>query len=129
MNIVKATCLDVQKDAPSTFKKINSGLHPYVDRDDPSLYVFVYDSAGTVVAHPDETLVGKNFKGKPDAAGKLFRDDILTGALEHGEGWVGYIHTKPGERLTRQKSTFYKRVTGSDGNTYIVCSGRYKEGR
>ena len=127
MDLVKATCLAVQKDVAATIEKINSRQHPYVDRDDPSLYVFVYDAEGTVVAHPDPALVGRNFKGQPDEAGKCFSDDILTGALERGEGWVGYVYRKPGEVFTRQKSTFYKRVTGSDGKTYIVCSGRYKQ--
>ncbi len=59
-------------------------------------YTFVYDTAVTIVAHAtNPLLVGVNFKGKTDAAGKPFRDEIVQGALDHGTGWEDYIYTKP----------------------------------
>ena len=52
------------------------------------LYVFVYDENVTMLAHPVKpTLVGKNFKGKPDIQGKAFRDEIVENALTRAGVW------------------------------------------
>ena len=49
--LVNLTAADIRKDAPGTFRKINAGQHPYRDAGNPELYVFVYDSNETFVAH------------------------------------------------------------------------------
>ena len=48
------------------------------------------------------------------------------GALDSGTGWVDYIYTKPDKSGLYQKTTYYKLITASNGEQYIVCSGRYK---
>ncbi len=65
-------------------------------------------------------------KGKPDVSGKMFRDEILAGALNNGTGWVDYIYTKPGQGGLYYKTTYYKLTTGRDGELYIVCAGKYR---
>ncbi len=70
-------------------------------------------------------VVGRNFKGVPDMAGKLFRDNIVAGALANGTGWEDYVFTMPGQIGLFYKSAYYKLVTGSDGKQYVVCSGCY----
>lgn len=124
--LVEHTGADIERDAPATLEKITAAEHPYQNKDDTSLYVFVYDTDVTIVAHPKKTLVGRNFKGKPDLRGKMFRDDIVRGALAAGTGWVEYAYQKPGEKGLYNKSTYYKMITGSDGKQYVVCAGVYR---
>jgi polar amino acid transport system substrate-binding protein len=127
VDLVNRTSLDVAGDTQGTIQKINNSEAPYVDPDMPSLYSFVYDDSLTVVAHPtNRLLVGVNLKGKPDVSGKLFRDEILAGALANGTGWEDYIYTKPEEGGLYYKTSYYKLTSGSDGKLYIVCAGKYK---
>ena len=73
------------------------------------------------------SVVGRNLKGVPDMAGRLFRDNIVEGALKNGTGWEDYVFTMPGKIGLFYKSVYYKLVTGSDGKQYVVCVGRYKD--
>ena len=53
------------------------------------LYVFVYDTAGVLVANPNPNpnpSVGKNLLEKPDADGKFFRKEMVTKAKAAGTG-------------------------------------------
>jgi len=80
----------------------------------------------TEAANADNpAVVGRNLKGVPDMAGKLFRDNIVEGALKNGTGWEDYVFTMPGKIGLFYKSVYYKLVTGSDGKQYVVCVGRY----
>jgi len=127
ISLVERTAADIEEDASGTFQKMNQQLAPYKDPDNPALYSFAYDTNITMVAHADNLLlVGCNFRGKTDAAGKKFRDEIVAGALEHQTGWTDYIYTKPDQSGLYYKTTYYKLVTGSDGKYYIVCAGRFK---
>ena len=127
ISLVQLTASHLESDAHGTIQKINNQETPYKDPDNSTLYSFVYDIDLTVVAHAtNEEIIGINFKGKPDAAGKLYRDEILAGALENQSGWVDYIYTKPDNSGLYRKSSYYKLVTGSNGQQYIACSGRYK---
>jgi len=125
--LVEQTATDIAADAAGTFAKMNQHLAPYKDQVNPALYSFAYDTAINMVAHADnELLVGVNFRGKTDAAGKKFRDEIVAGALEHQTGWTDYIYTKPDQSGLYYKTTYYQLVTGSDGAFYIICAGRFK---
>lgn len=127
MSFVDQTAAHMESDAIGTIQKINDQEAPYKDPEMASLYSFVYDIDLTVVAHAtNASIIGVNFKGKTDAAGKAFRDEILAGALESGTGWVDYIYTKPDKSGLYQKTTYYKLITASNSKQYIVCSGRYK---
>lgn len=126
INLVDQVCAEIQADAQGTFKKITNGIHPYKNKDDNSLYVFVYNTDVEIVAHPKKSLVGKSYKGKPDFKGKMFRDEIVENALKDTAGWVNYFYRNPGKKGLRPKTTYFKLVTGSDGNQYVVCSGKYR---
>lgn len=125
--LVNTTAAAIEKDAPDAFRRINAGEAPYRDPKDPALYAFVYDMNLTIVAHADNIrLVGANFKGKTDVTGKPFRDEIFEGALKNGTGWVDYVYMHPVQANLYYKTTYYQLTRGSDGNSYIVCSGNYK---
>lgn len=125
--LVEQTVSDMESDAVNTLQKINNQEAPYKNAENPSLYCFVYNLDLTVVAHAtNSSIVGVNFKGKTDAAGKAFRDEILASALNEGKGWEDYIYTKPDKSGLYQKSTYFQLTTGSDGVDYIICAGRYK---
>ncbi len=126
VNLVEKVSQEITKDAPGTFAKIIKAEHPYKNKENPALYVFVYDKNVKIVAHPKKVLVGKSYKGKPDVKGKKFRDDIVNTGLKNGTGWVDYSYQKPGEKGIHAKTTYLKLVKGSDGNKYIVCAGMYK---
>ena len=124
--LVKQTKAAVEKNALQTFARINGSEHPYKNADNPSLYVFVFDTDLNVVAHAIKTkVVGKNVKGKPDAKGKKFRDEILAKAVKDGSGWVDYYFANPKTKQLAHKNTYFELAKGSDGKDYIVGSGKY----
>ncbi len=124
-DLVELTAAALQGDAPGTITSIDNGEAPYVDAADPALYVFVFDPDVRLVAHPDPTLQGKSMKGVPDAAGRLFRDEMVARALAGDCGWIDYVRQEPGQDGLQKKSTYFTLVTGSDGSQYIVGAGRY----
>lgn len=116
----------VEENALQAFARINRAEHPYKDRDNPSLYIFVFDTDLTVVAHAIKTgVIGKNVKGKPDSKGKMFRDEMLDKAMRHGSGWVDYYFTNPKTNEVEHKVAYIELANGSDGKQYIVGSGMY----
>lgn len=123
--LVEQTKGAIEKNVYQTFAKIDKGDHPYKNIDNPALYVFVLDTDLNLVAHFKTDIVGRNQKGKPDAKGKLFRDEILAKALKDGSGWIDYYFENPKTKELAHKNTFFKLVKGSDGKDYIVCSGKY----
>jgi polar amino acid transport system substrate-binding protein len=128
MQMVDRTATDLARGAFGTISKVNAGEHPYRDKDNAAFYVFMYDTGVTMTAHGNNIkMVGKNFKGKTDVNGKAFRDEIVDKALQNGSGWVDYIYTNPGESGLYYKTTYFMLAKGSDGKTYIVCSGKFKD--
>ncbi|HUU75332.1 MAG TPA: transporter substrate-binding domain-containing protein [Methanoregulaceae archaeon] len=124
--LVNFTAEAMEKDAPGTLARINSGEHPFWDRDNRALYVFVYDTNVTIIAEADNPrLIGVNMVGKTDIAGTPFRDLIINKALAEGTGWVDYIWMIPEENGIYQKSAYFRLVKGNNDNRYIVVSGMY----
>ncbi len=127
MNLVNRTVAAMEMDAPDTLRRINARESPYRDPLDPSLYVFVFDSNGTIVAQPDNPrLVGVNLMGKPDVTGNLFRDRMMAGALQNGTGWEAHVYSNPSETGLYYKNAFYRLARGSDGTAYVVASVNVK---
>ena len=125
--IVGIAAEEMAKDAPGVLTKIAASQAPFVNQENPALYVFVYDTDVNMLAHPNASLVGRNYKGKPDVKGKNFRDEIVEGAKANGSGWVDYAYQKPGAPGIFDKTAYYKLVKGSDGKDYVVVSGKYKD--
>ncbi|MDT8357903.1 MAG: transporter substrate-binding domain-containing protein [Methanomicrobiaceae archaeon] len=127
MALVNLTAEATEQDAQGTFQRINAGEAPYLDPENPARYVFVFDTDLVTVANADNPpSVGTSFEGLTDVTGKAFRDEIRSGALQNGTGWVEYVFLDPEESGLYYKKTYYRLVQGSDGQQYIVCSGKYK---
>jgi len=126
--LVKRTVADMAVDAPGTLAKINKAVPPYQDPTNPALYTMAYDTDAVLCGHPRPDLQGKSMKGEPDVEGKKFRDEIVATALAKKSAWVDYAYQKPGSPGIFQKTAYCEVVKGSDGKTYIVCSGMYKAG-
>lgn len=127
INLVNRTAGDLEADASGTISRMNQGLAPYKDPNNPALYSFAYNTDVVMVAHAaNPSMVGFSYAGKPDVSGKNFRDDIVLGALANGTGWVDYIYTKPDQSGLYYKTTYYKLTTGSDLKKYVVCAGKFK---
>ena len=125
--LVDTTVAAIEENATEALLRINAGDTPYRAHEKPSLYAFVYDTNVTMVAHADNILlVGVNYKGKTDVTGKPFRDYIVAGALENGTGWIEYVYINPTQMNLYYKTTYYRLANGSDGNSYVVCSGNFK---
>jgi len=86
------------------------------------LYVFAYDTAGVMAAHPKNAkLIGKNMLEVPDVDGKLFRKDIVETAKVKGSGWVDYTYKNPTTGKVEPKTTYLLKQGG-----LVLCCGIYK---
>ena len=86
------------------------------------VYIFAYDLAGTMLAHPNPSLIGHNLTDVPDADGKLFRKEFVTVANTKGSGWVDYKYQNPKTKLMEIKTTYVEKV-----EDIIICCGIFKK--
>lgn len=88
-----------------------------------SIYVFVTDFKGKMLAHPaQEDLRGKDCWELQDAKGKFIIQDFIKIAKDPGEGWSDYSWLRVNEKEPTLKKTFVKRVPGED---IFVAAGYY----
>jgi cytochrome c len=86
------------------------------------VYVFAYDLTGSMLAHPNNALIGHNLTDVPDPDGKFFRRDFIQTALTKGSGWVDYKYQNPKTKAMEMKSTYVEKV-----EDIIICCGIYKK--
>lgn len=86
------------------------------------LYVFAYDSKGTVIAHPiNPKQVGVNTLELPDVDGKFWRKEAMEKVTKDGTAVVDYKFKNPTTNKVEQKTSFFKKV----GDIVLGC-GTYK---
>ncbi|MEI8349311.1 MAG: cache domain-containing protein [Candidatus Omnitrophota bacterium] len=93
-----------------------------------NLYIFVLDTDGNMLVHPDPALSGKNEIDLKDINNKPIIKNILevaTGYDNKGEGWFHYQWPEPGSIFPMWKTTFAKRCVAPSGKTYVIGSGLY----
>jgi len=93
-----------------------------------NLYIFVLDTDGNMLVHPDQALRGKNELELKDINGKPIIKNILavaTGYDNKGEGWSHYLWPEPGSIFPMWKTTFAKSVAAPSGKKYVLGSGLY----
>lgn len=107
------------KDKNATIAEIGNKSGRYVKGE---VYVFAYDLTGTMVAHPiNAKLIGKNLLEVPDADGKMFRKDIITGVNSAGSATVRYKYKNPQSGAVEEKVTFCKKSAD-----LAICAGYYE---
>lgn len=93
-------------------------------------YIFVLDSEGNMLVHPDPNLAGKNtidlkdINGRPIIRGLI---DAATTLPDKTDGWYHYQWPGPDELLPRWKSSYVRLVVTPSGKNYIVGSGMYND--
>lgn len=86
-------------------------------------YIFVYDLDGTIIAHPNNNLIGKKFLGIKDVKGKMFPAEfVMVAKSEAGKGWVDYWWPKLKGEKPEQKVSYIMRVPGKN---MLVGAGIY----
>ena len=89
------------------------------------LYVFVYDTAGTCLAHGQKPkLVGKNRIDVEDVNGKKYIKELVDLGKSKGSGWVEYLFQNPESKKIEPKKTFLKIV---EGQGFFICCGIYNK--
>lgn len=102
-----------------TLQELNNPKGEFVKGE---LYVFAYDAAGTVIAHPvNAKLVGTNTLEVPDVDGKFWRKEAMEKVKKDGTAVVDYKFKNPTSGKVEQKTTFFKKV----GDIILGC-GTYK---
>jgi cytochrome c len=84
------------------------------------IYVFVQTKAGTVVAHMNPRMVGKDLSDMKDPDGKAFPMEFAATAAKGG-GWVDYKFANPTTKQVEAKTTYVELA----GDLIIGC-GVYK---
>lgn len=121
--LVQEAAKAIQKDGESIFpefKKENS-----VWRHD-DVYVFVLDTDGNMILHPDPALEGKNETELKDVNNKpIVRGLIGAAGGDKKEGWFHYQWPAPGSIFPVWKSSFVMLVKAPSDKMYVVGSGLY----
>lgn len=119
MQLVNEAASAVVKDKAGAVAEIGKADGRFVKGE---LYVFAYDLGGVMVAHPvNSKLVGKNLIEVPDAAGKMFRKEIISSINATGSATVDYRYKNPGSGKIEDKITYCKKAAD-----LAVCAGYYK---
>ena len=89
-------------------------------------YIFIIDTDGNAIVHPDPAIEGKNQIELKDMIGRpIIKMCIEKASDKDGTGWVHYMWPKPGSIFPTWKSTFVRRAAAPSGKTYIVGCGIY----
>jgi len=87
------------------------------------LYVFVMNTRGEIVFHPNRAAIGVNVAGARDTDGYAYMQDLMKQLDSEGsEGLVEYYWPRPSDGELRLKRTYARRV----GNLLVAC-GVYVE--
>lgn len=120
VNLVKkAAAFYLANDLEKTLEQLSDAKGPFREG---AVYVFAYDLTGTMLAHPNNSLIGQNLIDVPDLDGKFFRKEIVQVATTKGSGWVDYKYQNPKTKAVELKTTYVEKA-----NDIIVCCGIYKK--
>ncbi|MFA7625652.1 MAG: cache domain-containing protein [Candidatus Kapaibacterium sp.] len=94
-------------------------------QDDPSIYVFVYDTNFVNIAHPVlKDYVGTDRSEDTDTKGQNISDIIINTLRQHGEGFVEFYFDNPATNNNEKKTTFVKYIKDTK---YLLGIGFYGE--
>lgn len=88
------------------------------------LYVFAFDSQGTLIANPTAPeKVGQNLMDVPDSKGKKFRREIVERASKGETGWSDYTIINPKTKAEETKTSYFELAE----KDLILGCGIYKK--
>jgi len=94
-----------------------------------NFYIFVFDTEGNMLVHPNPGLIGKNVIDLKDANGKPFIRVLIKEVIRryrNKEGaWFHYFWNVPGSIFPKWKTSFMRLVVSPSGKKYVVGSGLY----
>lgn len=113
----------LQEKGESAFPEFKKEVERWEDGD---TYIFVLDTDGNMIIHPDPALEGKNLIDLKDMIGRpIVKTFIEKTSDKDGVGWVHYMWPRPNSIFPTWKSTFVRRVTAPSGKAYIIGCGIY----
>ncbi len=86
-----------------------------------TIYPFIIDRDGKVVAHPSAKIRGKIVRDGKHIMGKQIFDKIAGTVNSKGKGWIDYDFPHPEDGKLRAKVTYVAPL----GNNYFVGAGYY----
>ncbi|RVU35016.1 hypothetical protein EOI86_19480 [Hwanghaeella grinnelliae] len=87
------------------------------------LYVFIVNTDGFIVFHPNSRAIGVNVAGARDPDGYAYMQDLMTQLNSDGAtGLVEYYWSRPSDGEIKLKRTYARRI----GNLLVAC-GVYVE--
>lgn len=123
VSLVKAAASSIEDKGEIFFPEFKKQESPWRHGD---AYIFIIDTDGNMVLHPDPALEGKDQLELKDVNNKSiirsFRDAV---AGKKKEGWFHYQWPEPGSIFPLWKSSFLKLAVAPSGKKYIVGSGLY----
>lgn len=120
VNLVKKAAAFYRADGlEKALEELSNAKGPFREGE---IYVFAYDLTGTMVAHPNNSLIGQNLIDVPDPDGKLFRKEIVQVAMAKGSGWVDYKYLNPKTKTMELKTTYVEKV-----DDILICCGIFKK--
>lgn len=123
VSLVRDAANLIEKDGERVFAQFRKDRTKWQHDD---LYIFILDSEGNMVLHPDPFLEGKNQIELRDINGRLIIKGLIWEAAdEDREGWYHYQWPEPGHITPIWKSSFVRRVKAPSGKSYTLGSGLY----
>jgi signal transduction histidine kinase len=123
MRVVEDAVKLIREKGESAFPEFKKEVERWEEDD---TYIFVLDTNGNILIHPDPAIEGKNQINLKDMIGRpITKMFIETTADKDGVGWVHYMYPRPNSIFPTWKSTFVRRVTAPSGKVYIVGCGIY----
>jgi diguanylate cyclase (GGDEF)-like protein len=74
------------------------------------LYMFILDYDGTVLVHPDKSLIGNTFYELDNKEGIIAHEAMMTVIKDTGEGFVEYKFNKKNSAIISKKVTYVKNI-------------------
>ncbi len=107
---------------PAFFGEVNKASGRFHVKPGSSIYLFVYDLKGTILAHGAEpNAIGVNRFNVKDPDGKQYVKENLAMGQQKGGGWVDYKRPNPETRKVEQKTSYLL----AEGDVVVGC-GVYK---
>ena len=115
---------EVQKRKTRLIKKLKSIL--YTTKIGKNGYVYIFDSSGDMIIHPNKKLEGSNFKQFINPSKKSYIFNDLIDAYEHGNKTLYYDWDTPNDR----GNDTYKKISWIDYEpnfAWYICSSEYTD--